>query len=121
MALVRRLLDDVKARRGRFSWGTGSTAGVTGWYPVDGKDTPVWNINVGDASTTGFLYYLLAEYSTRHPERVEAYADAVAKIAELAAKVAQERARGWRGWPSMPLARAASNEQTMAPIEVATR
>jgi hypothetical protein len=121
MALVRRLIGDVKARGGRFSWGTGSTAGVTGWYPVDGKDTPVWNINVGDATTAGWLYYLLSEYSTRHPERVDAYADAVAQIAELAAKVAQERARGWRGWPSMPLARAAGNEHTMAPIEVATR
>lgn len=121
MALVRRLIDDVKACGGRFSWGAGSTAGVTGLYPVGGKDTPVWNVNVGDASTTGFLYYLLAEYSTRHPERVEAYADAVAQISELAAKVAQVRARGWSGWPSLPLARAAGNEQTMAPIVVATR
>lgn len=121
LTFVRRLIDDVKAQGGRFSWGTGSTAGVTGWYLVDGKDTPVWNVNVGDAATKGFLYYVLPEYSTRHPERVEAYADAVAEIAELAAKVQQVRARGWSGWSSMPLVRAASNEQTMAPIVVATR
>jgi hypothetical protein len=121
MALVRRLIDDVKARCGRFSWGTGSTAGVTGWYPVDGKDTPVWNINVGEATTVGWLYHLLSEYSTRHPERVEAYADAVAQIGELAAKVAQVRSRGWSGWPSLPLALAAGDERAMAAIVVATR
>ena len=121
MALVRRLIGDVKARGGRFSWGSGSTAAVTGRYPVDGKDTPVWNVNVGDATTAGWFYYLLSDYSTRHPERVEAYADSVAQIAELAAKVAQMRARGWSGWPSLPLARAAGDEQAMAPIVVATR
>lgn len=121
MVLVRRLIDDVKARGGRFSWGSGSTAAVTGRYPVDGKDTPVWNVNVGDATTAGWFYYLLSDYSTRHPERVEAYADSVAQIAELAAKVAQMRARGWSGWPSLPLARAAGDEQAMAPIVVATR
>ena len=52
---------------------------------------------------------------------VEAYAHAVAQIAELAAKVARVRARGWSGWPSLPLARAAGNEHTMAPIVAATR
>jgi hypothetical protein len=121
MALVRRLIDDVKACGGRFSWGTGSTAGVTGWYPVDGKDTPVWNVNVGDTTTAGWLYYILPEYSTRHPDRAEAYADAVAQITELAAKVAQVRARGWSGWPSLPLVRAAETEQVTAPIVLATR
>jgi hypothetical protein len=121
MALVRRLINDVKERGGRFSWGTGSTAGVTGWYPVDGKDTPVWNINVGDATTAGWLYHVLSEYSSRHPERVEAYADAVAQIPELAAKVANMRSRGWSGWPSLPLARAAGDERAVAAIAAATR
>ena len=120
MTLVRRLIDDVKAHGGRFSWGTGSTAGVTGWYLVDGVDTPVWNVNVGDGTTSGWLYYLLPEYSTRHPERVEAYAEGLARIPGLAAKVEQVRVRGWSGWPSLSLARAADTEDAVAPIEIAT-
>jgi hypothetical protein len=56
----------------------------------------------------------------RHPERVEAYADAVAQIGELAAKVAQVRSRGWSGWPSLPLGRAAGDERAMAAIVAAT-
>jgi hypothetical protein len=122
MALIRRLINDVKAQGGRFSWGMGSTAGVSGWYSVGGTDTPVWNVNVGDGTTAGWLYYILPEYSTRHPDLVETYADAVAQIGELVAKVEQVRAKGWRGWPSLPLLRAAASaEEALAPIEVATR
>ncbi|SNR56248.1 hypothetical protein [Blastococcus mobilis] len=95
---------------------------VTGWYLVDGADTPVGNINVGDTTVAGFLYYVLPEYSTRHPERVDAYADAVAQIPGLAAKVQQVRSRGWSGWSSMPLSRAAEmQEVVLTPIAVATR
>ncbi|MGY1690386.1 hypothetical protein [Geodermatophilus sp. SYSU D01105] len=120
--LVRRLIQDVKTRGGRFSWGSGSTAGVTGWYVVDGAETPVWNVNVGDGTTAGWLYYLLPEYSTRHPgDRVEAFASAVAQIGEATAKVEQVRARGWSGWPSLALVRAAAiAEEALLPVKVAT-
>ncbi len=120
LALLRRLISDVKQRGGRFSWGNGGTPGVTGWYRVDGKDTPVWNVNIGDASSTGWLYYVLPEYSTRHSGRVETYAQAVAAIGELAAKVDQVRRRQWSGWPSLTLARAASTpDDVFRPIDVA--
>ncbi len=101
--------------RGRYR------TGVTGWYLVDGVDTPVWNLNVGDATTAGWLYYLLPEYASRHPERVKVFADAVAEVGGLAAKVAQVRVR-WSGWPSLPLTRAsASPSETLAPVVAATR
>ncbi|MCZ2839933.1 hypothetical protein [Modestobacter sp. VKM Ac-2985] len=120
-ALVERLIAHVKARGGRFSWGSGGTAGVTGWYSVDGKDTPVWNINVGDGSTRGQLYFLLPEYASRHPVRIDSLAVAVAGIDELVGKVEQVRARGWSGWPSLPLERAAGMpDRVLVPVEVAT-
>ena len=40
IALIMRLVDDVAARGGRMWWGNGRTAGFTGWYMIDGKDTP---------------------------------------------------------------------------------
>lgn len=121
-AFVGRLIGHVKARGGRFSWGSGGTAGVTGWYPVRGVDTPVWNLNVGDVSSMGYFYFLLPEYSTRHPgEHIEAFARAVADVGDLATKVDQVRTRGWSGWPSLRLASAAaSSDDVMVPIEVAT-
>jgi hypothetical protein len=119
--LVRRLIQDVKTRGGRFSWGSGRTAAVTGRYVVDGVDTPVWNVNVGDGTTAGSLYYLLPDYSTRHQgDRLEAFADAVAQTGELKDRVEQVRAQGWSGWPSLPLARAAAMaEEALLPFKVA--
>ena len=61
------------------------------------------------------------KYSTRHPERVEAFAEAVARIPDLTARVEQERAREWRGWPSLNLERAAALNGVFDPIAVATR
>ena len=81
----------------------------------------MWNVNVGDATTAGSLYYLLPDYSTRHQsDRLEAFADAVAQTGELKDRVEQVRAQGWSGWPSLPLARAAAMaEEALLPFKVA--
>ncbi|MDP9182896.1 MAG: hypothetical protein M3P04_09010, partial [Actinomycetota bacterium] len=104
--LLVRLLDHVQARGGRYSWGTGGTPGVTGWYPVDAKDTPVWNINIGAGPGKGRLYFIFGEYATRHlaSGRVVSYADAVSSVVPFAEKITEIKSNDWKGWASVPLA-----------------
>jgi hypothetical protein len=101
IALITRLLDDVAARGGRMWWGNGKTAGFTAWYMIDGKDTPVWNINISDVPGRGRLYFTVTEYTTRHGEnRAGQLADALLQIAPVVPQVT--RVKGTRlarmGW-----------------------
>ena len=107
IALITRLLDDVAAHGGRMWWGNGKTAGFTGWYMIDGKDTPVWNINISDVPGRGRLYFTVTEYTTRHgANRAGQLADALLQITPVAAQVGKVKERGWRGWVGLPLAAA---------------
>lgn len=107
LSVLRRLLEHVRTHGGRFSWGTGATPGVTGWYPVNGKDTPVWNINLLADPSKAVLYFICAEFVTRQgEERTEAYGNAVAAIPGLAPRVEAARAKNWKGWLPMPLGQA---------------
>ena len=106
--LVTRLLQHRESKAGRFSWGTGATPGVTGWYIVDGRETPVWNYNLGKAPGKGTLYFIFGEYSARQPaSRVASYAEAVGGITALADKVDKVRKNNWKGWVGLSLSEAA--------------
>jgi hypothetical protein len=122
IALITRLVDDVAARGGRMWWGNGKTAGFTGWYMIDGKDTPVWNINISDVPGRGRLYFTVTEFTTRHGEnRAAQLADALRQIIPLAAQIGKVEERGWRGWVGLPLAAAPQwNERIDAAIATAT-
>jgi hypothetical protein len=121
-AFVERLLDHVLAHHGRFSWGSGSTAGVTGWYPVDAVDTPVWNLNLGASAGKGTFYFIFGEYAARHPRRVHEYADAVSQIPSVADKVAVSKNNGWKGWVGMALSQANQTaDQAVRCVESALR
>lgn len=122
VSLINSLMVDVTLRKGRFSWGTGTTAGVTGWYPVDGVDTPVWNVNIGAAPGRGHFYFIFGEFATRHqPPRIESYAHRVAGIDGLAARVEAMRNNDWKGWASLPLTEAASvQSEVLDAILIAT-
>ncbi len=109
LQLVTALLSHRDSKTGHFSWGKGVAPGVTGWYFIDGVETPVWNFNVGTASGKGTFYFILGEYASRHPSaRVAAYGAAVAAVTPAAEKVAAAEANGWKGWVSVPLQDAAS-------------
>jgi hypothetical protein len=76
---------------------------------------------VGDSLSEGQLYFVLPEYARRHPQRAEAYADAVAEIEQLRDKVDQVRSRGWSGWPALPLRQASAlSDGVIRPVDVAT-
>jgi hypothetical protein len=122
IALINRLLEDVSTRGGRVWWGNGKTAGFTGWYPAEGKDTPIWNINIGDSAGRAKLYFTLAEFKTRHDgERTEQLAADLSEITPLAAQVAKVKERRWRGWVGLPLAQATQwNEGITSAISTAT-
>jgi hypothetical protein len=123
--LLRKLFDHVTRHGGTFSWGTGASPGVTGWYPIGGVQTPVWNATLSTEPSKAVFYFILNEYSSRHRFRVEDYAQAVSEIPGLAPLVAESRASEWRknGWVRVSLAEAADNavlaEQIMATLGTA--
>lgn len=123
--LLRTLFTHVASHGGTLSWGTGASPGVTGWYPIDGVPTPVWNATLSTEPTKAVFYFVLHEYSSRHPSRVENYALAVSAIPGLLPLVDESRASDWRknGWVRLPLDEAAKNaalaEQIVATLGTA--
>jgi hypothetical protein len=112
ISLIERLLEDVSERSGRIWWGNGKTAGFTGWYRIGGKDTPVWNINIGDVTGRGRLYFTLAEFKTRHGVGCAGQlAGDLSQMTPLAAEVARVKEGGWRGWAGLPLTAATQWEE----------
>lgn len=114
------LLAHREGKSGRFSWGSGATPGVTGWYVVDGVDTPVWNVNVGGPSAQATFYFIFKEYVARHPERAAAYAEAVNQVPGFGPKVSTAQNNDWKSWVGLPLPQVASNQAlVLAAVEVA--
>lgn len=115
---LEQLLSHREACGGRFSWGNAASAGVTGWYIVDGKETPLWNVNLGPKAGRGRFYFIFGQFVTRQGlQRVEDYGGAVAKaLPSLADDVGKARQGGWKGWLGLPLAQAAENTQAVLDI-----
>lgn len=112
-AVVRALCQHVRDHDGDFSWGTGASPGVTGWYKVGGQSTPVWNASLATEPSRAVFYFILAEYASRHPERIDRYARAIAALPGLAGRVEAARMTNWKkgGWMRIPL----SDATTAAP------
>ena len=121
LAFVQRLLDHVTAHGSRFGWGTAVAPTVTGWYRVDGVDTPLWNVDIGAEPGKGKFWFYLPEFATWHSgPRLAAYAAAVGQIGELADQVRQSEAGGWRSYPRLSLAEAAAvQDRVLAAVEAA--
>lgn len=106
VALVERLLADVRNRGTRFGWGKGATPGVSGWYSVAGQPAAVWNLNInGDnASARAYLYFYLGDLAKRlPPATVEQAAKILESIPAMAPKIADARANAWNKYPSVYL------------------
>lgn len=124
VALVERLLADLDTHGGRPGWGRGVTPGVSGWYPVDGEQVPVWNLNVNAASLTAraYLYFYLGDLAKRvPPERIDAAAAVLESVPALKAKIAEARASGWNKYPSVYLADVAESPDAVAALFQAVR
>lgn len=115
------LLVHREGKSGRFNWGTGATPGVTGWYVVDGVETPIWNVNVGGPNAQATFYFIFKEYVARHPQRATTYADAVSQVPGFAPKVSAAQSNDWKSWVGLPLSQVAQVQVlVLAAVEVAS-
>jgi hypothetical protein len=100
-----RLFDHVRERGGRFSCGRGVSPGVSGWYPVDGLEMPVWTANAGvygSASDAPSIFIYPDELRARvGQERLDRWIEELEKVPGFERKLAEARAAGWtRKYPS---------------------
>lgn len=103
--LMKRLLDHAQGHGSRLSWGKGTSPGVSGWYDVNGVSTQVWVLRTNsEASGDAYLSFYFADLARKAPpERIEAMAQLLATIPDLAPKIAEARDNGWKKWPSVYL------------------
>lgn len=111
VTLLQRLITHVNESGGRFYYGDGASPGMTGYYTIDGQDTPVWNLNL---SGKGFFYWTFRDFSNKHEAAAtERLGEEVAALTGMAAEVARVRKLNWRGWASMPLESAADHQEAI--------
>lgn len=106
VALIQQLLDHLDRHGGRPNWGKGVTPGMSGWYPVGGRQTGLWSVNANSLSTStkAYMVFYFADLVTRiGPERLERAASKLEGIPSMAAKLREARASGWRKYPSVYL------------------
>ena len=114
VVLLRRLIGHVRERGGRFYFGDGASAGMTGYYLVNGEDTPMWNINLAGR---GSLYWLFRDFSNRHTaELTDRFAQQVAGLPGMQAEVNRVRKLNWRGWASRAMAEAAADADAVLDV-----
>lgn len=107
-AMFRRLFDHVRQCDGRFSWGRGVSPGVSGWYPLEGAETPVWTANAGvygAASDVPSIFIYPDEVRARvGPQRLDQFIQQLEKVPGFERKLAEARAAQWtRKYPSCTL------------------
>ncbi len=103
LAVWQRLFDHVERHRGTFSWGRGASPGVSGWYPVDGAQVPVWNTNTGSGTGTSRPYLILyfdALLSRELHDKIEVVASRLSQDAGWAGKMADAKQKSWAAQPS---------------------
>lgn len=110
--LIHRLLRDVDTRGVKLSWGKGVTPGVTGWYSLAGRPTPLWMLNASSESRRrAYLQFYLADIVTQlGPDRVERAALILERIPSLKNKIAEARDADWKKYPSFYLADVARDD-----------
>jgi hypothetical protein len=124
VAMIERLFRDVDERGCKFSWGRGTTPGVSGWYDVAGQPTAVWSLNANDerAHTRAYLYFYLADLVGRiGAARIEQAAGILETVPGLRAKIADARASAWRKYPSLYLADIAGTDRSVDAVFAAIR
>ncbi|SNR82035.1 hypothetical protein SAMN04488107_0040 [Geodermatophilus saharensis] len=114
VAFLRRLIQHVRDYHGHFYWGTGTAAGLTGYYIIAGVDTPVWNFNL---LKRGTMYFPLRDFRSRHTEeRTAQFARAIAGLDRARADVDRVRDKDWKGWASLPLADATAAQDAVVAV-----
>lgn len=119
-ALVERVLEHAQTFGAgkRLAWGSGVSAGVGGWYDLDGRPSGCWTLNLGDGAKLRphLVVYFGDILKFSDADHVAQFADVLADIPAAKAMVAQARADGWKRWPSFSLAELATQPEQVASL-----
>lgn len=113
VALIERLFEHIQQRGGFPRWGGGVTPGMSGWYPIDGVQRPVFNLNV-NADAPGRQAYFSLYAGDLHEHvgtgRLEAALTRLEGIEAFRQGVTETRAADYSKWPGVILPAVAGKE-----------
>ncbi|WP_266725053.1 hypothetical protein [Streptomyces sp. NBC_00199] len=113
---------DHAAARGRLEGGTAKYPSMSVYYPVAGRQVPLWTLSLYDNPAKEELAFSFGSI-THHLglDGAAAFAESLPTVPELAKKLKLQREKGYKGWPSVPLAALAAEpaavEGILAAIE----
>ncbi|WP_405557092.1 hypothetical protein OHV08_24990 [Streptomyces canus] len=96
---------DHAAARGRLEGGTAKYPSMSVYYPVAGRQVPIWTLSLYDTPAKEELAFSFGSI-THHLglDGATAFADSLPAVPELEKKLEVQREKGYKGWPSVPLA-----------------
>ncbi|MCG6497893.1 hypothetical protein [Kitasatospora sp. A2-31] len=113
---------DHAAAEGRLEGGTARYPSMSVYYPVRGRQVPVWTLSLYEGPAKEELAFSFGSI-THHlgPAGTAAFAAALPAVPALEKKLAAQSEKGYRGWPSVPLADLAADPTALDAILAAIR
>jgi hypothetical protein len=95
---------DHAAATGRLEGGTAKYPSMSVYYPVAGRQVPIWTLSLYDNPAKEELAFSFGSI-THHLglEGAAAFAESLLAVPELAKKLEAQREKGYKGWPSVSL------------------
>ncbi|MBV7696074.1 hypothetical protein [Streptomyces sp. TRM70350] len=95
---------DHAAATGRLEGGTAKYPSMSVYYPVAGRQVPIWTLSLYDNPAKEELAFSLGSI-THHLglDGAAAFAESLPTVPELAKKLEVQREKGYKGWPSVSL------------------
>jgi hypothetical protein len=100
---------DHAAARGRLEGGTAKYPSMSVYYPVAGRQVPIWTLSLYDTPAKEELAFSFGSI-THHLglDRATAFAQSLPAVPELERKLETQREKGYKGWPSVSLSAVAA-------------
>ncbi|MFC9096927.1 hypothetical protein [Streptomyces sp. NPDC057072] len=95
---------DHAAARGRLEGGNATYPSMSVYYPVAGRQVPIWTLSLYDNPPKEELAFSFGSL-THHlgADQAAAFAQSLPTVPELEKKLEVQRQKGYKGWPSVPL------------------
>ncbi|MFJ5608090.1 hypothetical protein ACIQCJ_01630 [Streptomyces sp. NPDC093221] len=95
---------DHAATLGRLVSGTARYLSMSGYYPIGGKQVPIWTVSLFDDTGKAELAFNFTSV-THHLglEASAAFADSLSAVPALTEKLRALRTKSYTGWPTVPL------------------
>ncbi|MET9497101.1 hypothetical protein [Streptomyces sp. NPDC006552] len=105
------------AAHGRPEGGTAKYRSMSAYYPVAGRQVPVWTLSLQEGPVRDDLSFAFGSI-THHlgPEGAAAFAASLPALPELADKLEALPAKGYNAWPSVSLASLAAEPDALERI-----